>query len=53
MYTGTVIQDLMMAVDQAQHKSEQRRVAEQRELHEIFAMQIPLVDGEQIFQGAA
>jgi hypothetical protein len=53
MYTGTLIESLMAAVDQAQMKSQQRRIAEQHELHEIFSMQISLVDGEQIFQGAA
>ncbi len=53
MYTGTLIEELMLAVDQAQQKAEQRRIAEQRELHEIFSMQIPVVDGERIFQGAA
>lgn len=53
MYTGTLIDDLMATVDQAQHKSEQRRFAEERELHEIFAMQIPFGEGEHIFQGAA
>ena len=53
MYTGTLIEDLMSAVDRAQQKAEQRRIAEQQELHEIFAMQIPVLNGEQIFQGAA
>ena len=52
MYTGTLIEDLMAAVDLAHQKAEERRVAEQDELHEIFSMQIPVND-EQIFQGAA
>ena len=52
MYTGTLIEDLMAAVEQAQVKAEQRRIAEQQELREIFSMQIA-VNGEQIFQGAA
>ncbi len=53
MYTGTLIEDLMTAVDQAQQRASERRIAEQRELHEIFSMQISPMDGEQIFQGAA
>ena len=52
MYTGTLIEDLMAAVDQAQVRVEQRKIAEQQELHEIFSMQIA-VNGEQILQGAA
>jgi len=52
MYTGTLVEDLMAAVDLAHQKVEERRVAEQEELHEIFSMQIPVNDG-QIFQGAA
>jgi hypothetical protein len=53
MYTGTLIEDLMTAVDRAQQNAEDRRFAQQRELHEIFSMQISLVETEQIFQGAA
>ena len=53
MYTGTLIEDLMAAVDQAQVKVEQRRVAEASELHEIFSMQIPIQDDGQILMGAA
>jgi len=53
MYTGTLIEDLMAAVDQAQQKAEQRRVTEARELHEIFSMQIPVVDDGHILMGAA
>lgn len=53
MYTGTLIEDLMAAVDQAQVKAEQRRVAEASELHEIFSMQIPIQDDGQILMGAA
>jgi hypothetical protein len=53
MYTGTLIEDLMTAVDQAQQKAEDRRIAEQRELHEIFAMQVSISDSERILQGAA
>jgi hypothetical protein len=53
MYTGTLISDLMAAVERVGQKSEQQRIAEQQELHEIFAMQIPVIQGDQIFMGAA
>jgi len=53
MYTGTLIEDLMAAVDQAQAKAKQRRISEARELHEIFSMQIPIQDDGQILMGAA
>ena len=53
MYTGTLIEDLMAVVDRAQHNAEQRKLAEERELHEIFSMQIPAIDGERVFMGAA
>lgn len=53
MYTGTLIEDLMAAVDQAQVKAEERRIAEAQELHEIYAMQIPITDDGQILMGAA
>ncbi len=51
MYTGTLISDLMAMVDQAGQKAEQQRIAE--ELHEIFTMQIPVVEDKQTFMGAA
>jgi hypothetical protein len=53
MYTGTMISDLMAAVDRVGQKSEQQRIADDQELHAIFAMQIPVLDGEQVFMGAA
>jgi hypothetical protein len=53
MYTGTMISDLMAAVDRAERVAEEKRIAEQRELHEIFAMQIPIVEGDGILMGAA
>jgi len=51
MYTGTLISDLMMAVDRVDQKLQQQRVNE--ELHEIFTMQIPVVDNETAYMGAA
>jgi hypothetical protein len=51
MHTGTMISDLMAAVERIEAQTEQRKVAE--ELHAIFSMQIPVTDGDQIFMGAA
>jgi hypothetical protein len=51
MYTGTLISDLMLAVDRVDQKLQQQRVNE--ELHEIFTMQIPVVDNETAYMGAA
>ena len=42
MYTGTLISELMSTVDRANQKLQQQRMNE--ELHEIFTMQIPVVD---------
>ena len=49
MYTGTLIADLIAAVDHITHQPDQQLADE---LHEIFTMQIP-VENEQTFMGAA
>jgi hypothetical protein len=46
MYTGKLINDLMAAADRARERSQQQRI--EQELHEIFSMQIPVADGDQI-----
>jgi hypothetical protein len=53
MYTGTLIKDLMATVERAERVTEQRRIAEARELHEIFSMQILATPSERAFMGAA
>jgi len=53
MYTGTLITDLMAAVELAERRAEQSRIANEQELHAIFAMQIPVTEGDQVFMGAA
>jgi len=53
MYTGTLIRDLMATVEQAELRAERCRIVHERELHEIFAMQVPLTEGDQVFMGAA
>jgi hypothetical protein len=51
MYTGTLINDLMAAAERTNQKLQQQRMEE--ELHQIFTMQIPVVDGETAYMGAA
>ena len=61
MYTGTLIQDLMAAVERAEElagqtaekKETYRQIEEELELQVILAMQIPVMEGEHIFVGAA
>ncbi len=53
MYTGTLINDLMAAVERAELKAERQRIAEERELHEMFAMQVPVAPGDDLYMGAA
>ncbi len=47
MYTGTLINDLMTTVEQVERNV--RQVAVERELHEIFCMQVPVNESDQIF----
>jgi len=51
MYTGKLINDLMAAAERARERSRQQGI--EQELHEIFSMQIPVADGDQIYMGAA
>ncbi len=53
MYTGTIITDLMAAVDRAQRRVLENRIAEDRELHEMFDMRIPVTEGDGLLLGAA
>lgn len=51
MYTGTLINELMAAAERTNQKLQQQRM--EQELHEIFTMQIPVVDNETAYMGAA
>ena len=57
MYTGTLIRDLVAVVERAklraELRAEQQRIADEQELHAIFTMQIPIIDGDKVFMGAA
>ena len=50
MYTGTLINDLMRTAERITTMADQQI---KEELHEIFAMQIPLPENDQVYQGAA
>jgi len=61
MYTGTLIRDLMAAVERAELRAEQKeehlRIDEEQELQAVFAMQISMqiamLEGNRVFVGAA
>jgi hypothetical protein len=50
MYTGTVIHDLMKTAERVANPAEQQI---KEELHEIFRMQVPINEDDQVYQGAA
>jgi len=53
MYTGTLIRDLMAAVEQAEQDEQRKQIAEETELQRLFELQVPARQGEQVFAGAA
>ena len=50
MYTGTLISDLMNSAERVTRMADEQIKGE---LHEIFTMQIPMVENDGVFQGAA
>lgn len=50
MYTGTMIHDLMKTAERVANQAEQQI---KEELHQIFTMQIPINEDDQVYQGAA
>jgi hypothetical protein len=53
MHSGTMISELMAMVERVELATGQQQNAEQQELQAIFAMQIPMLEGDQIYMGAA
>ncbi len=53
MYTGTLIQQLMGAVERAERLVKQRPITEERELQRLFELQVPAMQGDRILAGAA
>jgi hypothetical protein len=52
MYTGTLIQDLMAAVERAERRVEQKRLSAEMELRRLWELQ-PAQQSEPVFAGAA
>jgi hypothetical protein len=53
MYTGTLIKDLMATVERAERGAFQKRAADEMELRRMFELQIPQMDSEPAYAGAA
>jgi len=53
MYTGTLIQDLMATVEQAERGALQKRVLDELELQKMFDLQIAQMHSEPVYAGAA
>jgi hypothetical protein len=52
MYTGTLIKDLMAAVERAERSAQEKRVSEEMELQRLFELQTSQ-QTEPSFAGAA
>ena len=57
MYTGTLISDLMTTVELvelgAEQRAERKRLADERELTRIYALQVPVTQSDRVLMGAA
>jgi hypothetical protein len=53
MYTGTLIKDLVAAVERAERGAQRRRIAEEMELRRLFDLEDPQIHREPAYAGAA
>jgi hypothetical protein len=53
MYTGTLIKDLMAAVERAERGAQQKRIGDEMELRRMFELQTTEMQGERYYAGAA
>jgi hypothetical protein len=53
MYTGTLINDLMTTVERAERGAQRRRMVDEIELQRLFELQVPQMQSEPVFAGAA
>ena len=53
MYTGTLIKDLMATVEWAERGARQKRIVDEMELRRLFELQLPQMNREAVFAGAA
>ena len=53
MHTGTLISVLMATVERVRQESQPQEIVVEQELHAILAMQLPLMQDDQVLMGAA
>jgi hypothetical protein len=53
MYKGTLIKDLMATVELAEQGAQQKRTVDEMELRRMFELQVPQMQSEPVFAGAA
>ena len=53
MYTGTLINDLMATVERAERSAFRRQVVDEMELLRMYTLQVPQMDSEPAYAGAA
>jgi hypothetical protein len=53
MYTGTLIKDLMATVERAERGEFQKRILDEMELRRMFELQVPQMQNEPVYAGAA
>jgi hypothetical protein len=53
MYTGTLIKDLMATVERAERSALRKRLADEMELLRMYELQVPEMQNEPAYAGAA
>jgi hypothetical protein len=53
MYTGTLINDLMATVERAERGVFQKQIVDEMELLRMFDLQVPQMQNEPVYAGAA
>jgi len=53
MYTGTLIKDLVATVERVERGEFQKRILDEMELRRMFELQVPQMQNEPVFAGAA
>jgi hypothetical protein len=53
MYTGTLINELTAMVERAERGAFQKQIVDELELLRMFDLEVPQMQGEPIFAGAA
>ncbi len=53
MYTGTLIKDLMATVERVEWRARRTSTVDETELRRLFDLQLPQMQSEPVFAGAA